>query len=325
VVLARDAGIRWVRDACHRLSASLAYAALFSIFPLLLLSVTGIGFLLGDDASARQRILASVAQATLPELHSVLDQTLQSMQTHRTARGLGAIVGTATLLLGASGVFSELEASLNFIWRVKGTQSQDLWSALLKAAKGKAFAFAVVVVAGAVMLVSLVVSTALGALGALASSTVHLPAGGAMWQAADIVSSIALLTLILASIYRWVPQTDVAWRDVIGGAFLAAILFAALKYLLARYLAHLGGYAAYGAVGAVLVLLTWIYLASFVLFYGAEFSRVYAERFGSLAPAPRRPDGAAGAVGAVGPTRLAAGAGRLRALRDCATVRMLEE
>ncbi len=116
--LLRDAGVRWSDDACYRLGASLAYYALFSLFPLALIALTAIGVILGDGDGVRQHLIASVGGTTSSESRVLLDQTLQSMQTHRTARGVGAVVGALTLLLGASGVFSELQSSLNFIWRV---------------------------------------------------------------------------------------------------------------------------------------------------------------------------------------------------------------
>jgi len=281
LLLARDAGVRWADDACYRLGAALAYYALFSLFPLLLLSVTAIGFVLGDDDTVRQKVVDSMIGAS-GEPRALLDQTLQSMQTHRAARGVGAVVGGIALLLGASGVFSELESSLDFIWKVESTAKGGLWTSLLKALKSKAFAFAVVVAAASALLVSLVVSTTLGA---IASTTTGTGAGQALWRLVDFVTSLAFVTVLVAAIYRIVPSRRVQWGDVLGAAFLASVLFAALKYLLAWYLANVGNYAAYGAVGAVLGLMTWIYCASLVLFYGAEVSVLYAHRFGSLAGA----------------------------------------
>jgi membrane protein len=279
VLLARDAGMRWADDECYRLGASLAYYALFSLFPLMLLSVTCVGFVLGDGDHVRQKVLASVASATSPESRAMLDETLQSMQTHRTARGMGAVVGVVTLILGSSGVFSELESSLNFIWRVKRLPTKGIGSTVLRALEAKAFSFVVVVAAAGALLASLVVSTVLGAIGDTATTALGAQAP---WQIVEMAASVGFLTLLLAAIYRIVPQARVAWRDVLGAALLASVLFAGLKALLAWYLAHLGSYAAYGAVGGVLGLLMWIYLASLVLFFGAEVSRVYAERFGSL-------------------------------------------
>src|SRR5580692_7504253 len=106
--LLKDAGVRWSDDQCYRLGASLSYYAVFSIFPLLLLCVTAVGYVMGHDESVRDRLLDYVSRSGAPEMRPLLDQTLTSMQTHETARGVGALVGVVTLLFGASGVFSEL-------------------------------------------------------------------------------------------------------------------------------------------------------------------------------------------------------------------------
>lgn len=275
--------MRWAQDACYRLGSSLAFAGLFSIFPLLLLAVTVVGFVLGQDASVRDRIVASVSGATSSPFRTLLDQTLASMQTHRTARGVGAVVSAVALVLGASGAFAELQSSLNLIWRARPPPSTGIRSAIFGALKAKAFSFAVVVVAALAVLALLVASTALAT---LRGTTATAGAGKALWQGLDIAVSIASLTLLIAAVYRLVPQTRVAWGDAFPGALLTAVLFTAAKNVLAWYFGHLGDYAAYGAVGAVLGLLTWIYIMSILVFFGAEFARVYAERFGSLA----RPD-----------------------------------
>lgn len=277
--LLRDAGIRWSDDACYRLGLSLAYAALFSLFPLLLLAVTSVGFFLGNDGSVRQKLLAAIAGTASPASRTMLDETLRDMQTHTTARGIGAMVGLVTLVIGASGVFAEMQSTLNLIWRVPPSASKGLWSTVLEAVKAKAFSFAVVIVAACALLGSLVASTALAAVGTAAQ---RVAGGTATWSVLEFGFSLGLLALLLATIYRLVPQTHVRWHDVWAGALLSAFLFTALKSLLAWYLAHLASYAAYGAVGAVLGLLTWIYIASLVFFYGAEFTRIFAERFGSL-------------------------------------------
>jgi membrane protein len=288
VGLAKEAGMRWVDDSCYRLGASLAYYALFSLFPLLLLAVSALGFVLGSEPTVREQFLGSVASASSPEFRTLLDQTLQSMQTHRTARGVGALVGIVTLFFGASSVFSELESSLNTIWRVKSAPFKGLWPTILGAVKDKAFSFAVVLGAAAALLLSLAVSTAIHALGATARGESDI--SSTAWFVVEMSVSIGLLTLLFAAIFRMVPQTEVRWGDVFGGALVTSLLLTGLKHALAWYLAHLGSYAAYGAVGAVLGLLYWIYLAGLFLFFGAEFTRVYAERYGSLAqPREARP------------------------------------
>jgi membrane protein len=287
--LIKDAGVRWWDDNCLRLGASLAYYAIFSIFPLLLVAVTTVGFVLGHDAATRQRLLDAVASASSPAFRTLFDDTLHNMQTHETARGIGAVIGGVTLLLGASAVFSELETTLNQIWRVKVPDSTGVWTSVLGALKGKAFAFAIVVGAALAMLASLLISAALSSIDRSVAG-VAVVESPTLWIVAETGASIAVLTGFLAAMFRMVPDTEVRWRDVLGGALLTALLFTGAKRLLAWYLGHLGSYAAYGAVGGFLGLLTWIYLASLFLFYGAEFTRVYAEKYGSLAGAQKGGD-----------------------------------
>ena len=276
----KEAGIRWSDDSCYRMGASLAYYAIFSIFPLLLVAVTALGFLLGNEPSSRGKILDAISGLLSPQFRSLVDDTLASMQSHQTARGVGAVVGITTLVFGASGVFSELETSLNTIWRVRAEPSASIRTVILRALKDKATSFAAVVCAGAILLASLLVSAALAALNDAADRVV---AGAILWRAVDALVSLGLATLLFGVVFRVLPRANATWRDVMGGAFLTALLFSVLKHLLAWYLGHVGSYAAYGAIGAVLALLTWIYLVNLVVFFGAELTRVYAEREGSLA------------------------------------------
>ena len=278
-LLAKDAGLRWVEDECYRLAPALSYYALFSLFPLLLLCLTGVGFLLGDDDTVRQRLLASVAGLSSAASRAVFDETLRSMQEHRTARGIGAVVGVVMLFLTSSGAFSELDASLNLIWRVKAPPSKGIWATIARALTAKVFSFVVVVAAASALLASLVLSTAIVAIAQKVNGSSGVPA---LWHLVDTATSVGCLTLLLSAVYRIVPRAAVQWRDVFGAALLTSFLLAGLKWTLAWYFAHLSSYAAYGAVGGVLGLLTWIYVASLLLFYGAEWSRAYAERFGSL-------------------------------------------
>jgi membrane protein len=283
VSLVGEAGIRWSDDACYRMGASLAFYAIFSIFPLLLVAVAILGFFLGNDAANRERLIDLVAGALSDPSRELLDDTLRGMQTHQTARGVGALIGAATLVFGASGVFSELKTSLNVIWRVKDGPSPHFGfgASLLRAAEDKVIAFASVAAAGAVLLTSLFVSTALASLG---GDTGPLASHALAWDVADALASLGLSAVVFAIVFRTLPRAAVAWRDVGAGAFVTSLIFGALKHLFAWYLGHLGSYAAYGAAGAFLGLLMWIYLVSLVVLLGAELTRVYAEREGSLSP-----------------------------------------
>jgi membrane protein len=280
LVIVKEAGVRWSDDACYRMGASLAFYTLFSIFPLLLVAVAGLGLFLGDDPASRERLVASVANILSAPSRALLDDTLKSMQSHQTAGGVGALVGAATLVFGASGAFSELETSLNTIWRVKVRPAATFGTTMLRALEDKATSFAAVAATGVVLLGSLLVGMGLGALGrGMGLTALDLR----VWQGIESLVSLGLATLLFAILFRVLPRADIAWRDVLGAAFLTALLFGIMRRVLAWYLEHIGSYAAYGAVGGVLALLMWIYLMSLLLFFGAEVARVYAEREGSLA------------------------------------------
>jgi membrane protein len=280
-----------------RLGASLAYYAVFSIFPLLLLAITVLGFVLGQSPDTRRALLDAVSSATTPSFKTLFDQTLDDMQQHETARGIGAVVGLVTLIFGASGVFSELQHALNQIWRVPTREGKEFWDTVLHHVRRKILSFVVVLAAAIAILVSIVITTILSYLGerfeGVASGVVSHTT---LLMVIENVGSITVLTLMLASMFRLIPHAPVEWRDVTFGALVTAVLFTFIKHGVSYYLARIGSYAAYGAVGGFLCLLTWIYLASLFLFYGAELARVYAERYGSLAtpsvapsPAPAPP------------------------------------
>jgi membrane protein len=297
VDLVRDAGIRWSDDNCLRLGASLAYYAVFSIFPLLLLSVTVVGFFLGQGPETRAHLLDSVARASSPEFRTIFDETLSNMQTHQRARGVGAVVGVVMLVIGASAVFSDLQATMNQIWRVKPPTSLDFWQRMVRILRDKVLSFVVVAAAALAILASLVVSAVVSFVNETVEAT-GVVTNAWMWVLLDLLGSVSLLTVVISAMFRLIPQTKIHWRDVFGGAFLTAVLLTAIKRLLGWYLAHLSSYAAYGAVGGFLGLLTWIYLASLFLFYGAEFAALYAERHGTLREVgSRAPDGPGGESG----------------------------
>ena len=270
------------------MGASLAFYAIFSIFPLLLVAVAILGFFLGDDPANRGRLIDSLAGALSEPSRELLDETLREMQTHQTARGVGALIGTATLVFGASGVFSELKTSLDVIWRVEDVPAPHIGASLLRAMGEKAIAFAAVAAAGAVLLASLFVSTALAALGGETGPQAFHALG---WEVADALASLGSSALVFAVLFRTLPGARVAWGDVRAGALVTALIFGAFKHLFARYLGSVGSYAAYGAAGAFLGLLMWIYLVSLVVLFGAELTRVYAEREGSLSPRASLPGG----------------------------------
>lgn len=278
-----EAGRRWADDRCDRLAAALSCYALFSLFPLALLCLTAVGYLLGDAPSTRQGLVRELAVTGSPELNVLLDQTLSNMQAHRGARGVGIAVGIVTALLGASGVFAELQNAFLVIWRVPPPPSVGLWGVLVGLVRGKAVAIGLVGLAALFLLGSLVVSTVVGAAsdGSSAWATV-------LWSLVEPALSAVVLWPVMALLFRVLLGRHILGRDLAFGAAWTALLFSILKKTLAYYLAHVVSYAAYGLAGAVLGFLTWIYVSSMLLFYGLEVTRVRAEIRESTGPGPGR-------------------------------------
>jgi membrane protein len=202
------------------------------------------------------------------------------------ATGLAAtLIGTATLLFGALGAFGELQNSLNTIWEVKPKPPTDLLDGIKRLVLKRLVSFAMVLVIGFLLLASLVISAALSALGEYI---------GNRWPMADLwlglinfTISFLVVTCLFAMIFKFLPEIQIAWKDVWLGAAVTAVLFSLGKFLIGLYLgrSHIGNI--FGAAGSLAILLIWIYYSAQILFFGAEFTQVYANRYGSkIVPDP---------------------------------------
>lgn len=261
-----------------QLGAALSYYATFAIFPLVLLTVTLVGYVIGDDASARDRILAEIGTAD-PSVRAVITQTLTTMQNSHGGRGLSAVFGLISLLFSANGAFVELDSSLNKIWRVKLRSGRGVLGKVSVFVHERLSGFASTVGIGLFMVATLVTSSALGAIAKHAHSTLT----PALLQTADLAVSFVLLSLMFAAAFHFVPRSRPPFRDVIGGAVVTTVLLTVLKSVFALYISHLTSYSAYGVVGGVLALATWIYLSSQIIFFGAMLTRVQCEMTGRTA------------------------------------------
>ena len=266
-----------------RLGAAFSYYATFAIFPLILLSVTVVGFVVGDSDIARERILTAVASSD-SSVTDVINQTLVSMKD-ASARKTSAIIGIASLLFAASGVFVELDFTLNKIWGVKPQVGTGVVGKVKLVLAERLSGLACVVSIGAFLLVSLISSATLSVL-AQHAGTQHAPA---LLQAAELGVSLVLLSLAMAAAFHYVPRSRPPFRDVIGGAVLTTVLLTVLKAVFALYVSRLTTFSTYGVVGGVLALATWIYLSSQVIFFGATITRVHCEIIGC--PAAKQHDG----------------------------------
>jgi membrane protein len=267
--LVRRAAIKWNADNCLRLGASLSYYTIFSLFPLILVVLGILQLLLANSDTARAAILDSLARVT----GGFRDEFVQTLEIVQQSRSTSGIIGTITLLLGASWVFGELVSAFNIIWGLQAPEH----GGPLQFLRATLFSFALVLAAAFLLLISMIVSAVLTALGAILAA---LSGGALLWSIASAIINLFVLMMIFALLLKYLPQTNVAWGDVWLGAALTAVLWILLQNAIAFYIA-LSSYRNYGAIGAILALVVWVYLSSQVLFLGGEFTAVYAQQYGS--------------------------------------------
>jgi membrane protein len=278
--LARQAFADWREDGAPRLGAALAYYTLFSLAPLLLAAIAIAGLAFGEEA-AQGRIVAEL-ESLIGRAGAEAVQQLVENSRRPEAGIIATIVALGTLLLGASGVFVELRSALNVIWEVK-TPAGGLGAAV----RARLAAFALVVGVGFLLLVSLVVSAALSAMGRTLIGGLGEPAA-AILQALNTVVSLGVLTVLFAMLFKFLPDTDVAWRDVWVGAATTSLLFTVGKYLIGLYLARSTLSSTFGAAASIVILMVWVYYAGQIFFFGAELAQAYARRRAARKAVPER-------------------------------------
>lgn len=271
-LLFRETVRKWNADNCIRLGASLSYYTLFSLFPLILVTLTLVRFLFINSEGVRGVILDALASVT-GGFRTDFEAALQAAAQTRRASG---IIGTILLILGSSWVFGELVSAFNIIWGLEAPQRGGPMHFL----RSTFFSFALVLSGIFLLLVSMIISAVLAALG---NYLIALPGGALGWRIGHTLINLCVLSLVFALLLKYLPQTRVAWSDVWLGAVLTAIIWTLLQSAIALYIA-LGSYQDYGAIGAILALVAWVFLSSQVLFLGGEFTAVYAKHFGSRVP-----------------------------------------
>src|SRR5499426_391966 len=258
----------WKADEAPRLGASLAYYALFSLAPLLVIVIAIVGFVYkGDTVGQIQRQVQSLAGADAAKTIAVAIHNAGTFG-HGT---IATIVSFVVLSLGATGVFSELHTTMNKIWKVRRHDYGLVWGVL----KDRFASFTMVLVIAFLLLVSMILSAVLSAVTAYFSYL--LPGANFLWHIADLLTSFGAVTLLFALLFRYVPDERVTWRDVWIGAAATALLFDIGKLLIGFYIGKSGVGSMFGAAGSVVVILAWVYYSSQLVFLGAEFTHVYAK------------------------------------------------
>jgi len=262
----------WSDDNAPRLGAALAYYTIFSIAPLLLIVVAIAGLWFGR-AAAQQQIMDQVS-GLVGENGGKTIQSMLEAANKPHAGIIASVIGVVTLLFGATGVFLQLQDALNTIWEVKPKPGQGIKGFIRHRILSLAMVFGI----GFLLLVSLVVSAGLAAAGKWMEGA--MPGGEEVWHAINFIVSIAVVGVLFALMFKYLPDVKVAWKDVWLGALITAVLFTAGKFALGLYLGRSSVSSAYGAAGSLVVVLLWVYYSAQILFFGAEFTQVYANRFG---------------------------------------------
>ncbi len=278
--LSKAAVAGWKQDFAPSMGAALAYYTVFSIAPLLIIAIAIAALAFGQQA-AQQEILGQARDLMGAEGAAVLESMLTNAQ--KPGEGiLAATLSVITLIVGSIGVFNELETDLNRIWKVDTTGRAGIMGFI----RDRVLSFGMVIAIGFLLLISLVVNAALAAGGRYWAEL--FPGLEAILQVANFVVSFGVITAAFAIIYKFLPQTRIAWQDVWAGAAITALLFTVGRFLIALYIGKTSTSSSYGAAGALVVLLVWVYYSAQIFLLGAEFTKVYADRHGSLRGAEKK-------------------------------------
>jgi len=267
----KEAGSRWLEDKAPRLGAALAYYAIFSMAPLLVIAIGIAGLVFGQEAA--QGALTGQMENLVGEQGAKAVRALLESADQPSTGLLGSLLGLVMLLFGAGGLFGQLQDALNTIWGVQPKPGQGIMGLL----RERFLSISMVLGVAFLLLVSLIASTVVSAMGTLLG----------VWQisvvgnAATFLVDLGVVTLLFAMIFRFLPDAKIAWHDVWLGAIVTALLFSVGKFLIGLYLGHGGVPTAYGATGSLAALLVWLYYASQIFLFGAELTRSYANQFGS--------------------------------------------
>ncbi|MFA9478556.1 YihY/virulence factor BrkB family protein [Phycisphaerales bacterium AB-hyl4] len=266
---------RFTSDQPFQLAAALSFYLLLSLAPLLLVVVGVAGLVLGEQA-ARGELVEQIEGTVGTEGA----EAVQTVLAHAEQIGGGAVsltIGLVTLLVGATTVFAQLQNSLNQIWRVQPSpkKSNAVWTFI----RTRLLALGVVVMIGILLLASLITSSVLA--GMQEQVDAWLPGLGVTSRVLDLVFTLVVMTVLIALVFKFLPDVKIAWRDVWVGAAVTGVLFGIGKFAIGAYLGQAGIGSAYGAAGSLVVLLVWVYYSALILFFGAEITHVYARRVGA--------------------------------------------
>lgn len=284
VALLRQTLHEWSEDKASRLAAALAYYTLFSLAPLLVVLILTVGLVLGQEA-AQGQLVGQVQSLVGPDAAKMIQGMIDAAGRQRSGGVVASLIGLGALILGALGLFGALQDALNTVWDVEQRPTGGFLGSIKAQVLKRVTSFVVVLLVGVVLIAAFLASAAL--------STVAIWFGDAVpglsygWFVVNFVVSFAVISVLFAIIYKVLPDVEIAWSDVWIGAAGTSLLFVIGNELIGLYLGRAGVGSIYGAAGSLVVLLVWIYYSAQLLLLGAEFTQVYANKYGSR-PGPAR-------------------------------------
>ena len=270
--LLREAFQEWQQDKASLLAAALAYYTVFSITPLLVIAIAIAGAVFGQEA-ARGEILEQINSLVGTQGAQAIETALANANQPQLS-SVASIISIVILLIGASGVFAQLQEALNTVWNVQAQTNGGIWLFIRK----RLLSFGMVLAIGFLLLVSLILSAMLSGISKLEINI--LPGFTSLWQLLNFAISFGFITLLFALIYKYLPDVKIRWKDVWIGAAITALLFTFGKFLIGLYLGRGSLGSAYGAAGSLIVFLAWVFYSAQILLFGAEFTQVYARKYG---------------------------------------------
>lgn len=270
--LFKEAATEWLADKASKLSAALAYYSVFSLAPLLVIVISISGLFFGQDAAEGQ--VANQLKDLAGENAATAIQSLVQSADHPATSLFATMVGLVTLLFGASGVFGELKDSLNMIWGVRVKPGRTVRTMI----RDRFLSFTMVLGIGFLLMISLITSAILSAFSTYMQAWLPLPE--AAWRTLDLAISFTGTTVLFGLIFKVLPDVQIRWKDVAIGAAVTALIFTIGKIGIGLYLGTSGISSSYGAAGSAIIILLWVYFSASLLFFGAEFTKVYTRRFG---------------------------------------------
>jgi membrane protein len=271
--LLKSAGVEWSNDNAPRLGASLSYYTIFSLAPVLLMVIAVAGLALGPTA-AQGKIVEQLSGLLGAQAAEAI-QTMLQKASHHGGGVIATVIGFVTLIVGATGVMIELQDALNTVWKVVAKPGRGIKGII----RDRLLSFGIVLGFGFLLLVSLVLSAAValvdGWLGGFIRGWVIFG------YALSYGLSLGLVALVLAAIFKILPDVKIAWRDVWVGALVTSVLFHLGKFGISLYISKASVASTFGAAGSLAVLLVWVYYSSQIVLFGAEFTRVYANEYGT--------------------------------------------